>query len=64
MNGFKLRVLMNEKNLSSRTLADKLGISYNRLNRKLDGEAEFTANEINLLGNELGRREVGFIFFN
>ena len=63
MSLIEMRVLMYKRKISTKQLAGMLGISYIRMSRKLDGDAEFTSNEIESLADILGKREVAFIFF-
>lgn len=44
--GSRLKALMTIRNIKRKDLAMKLGISYNTLTKKLNGQREFTINEI------------------
>lgn len=44
--GKKVKALMIIKNIKRSELAEKLGITYNTLTRKLNGREEFYINEI------------------
>lgn len=44
--GKKIKALMTVRNVKRSDLAKELGVSYNTLTKKLNGEREFSINEI------------------
>lgn len=64
--GNRLKILMEKKQIKRTYLAKKIGISYNTLTKKLNGQREFSAIEINKLKNllELDEKLSANIFFN
>lgn len=44
--GKRLKILMTQKKIKRSNLAKKMGISYNTLTKKLNGQIEFSAIEI------------------
>lgn len=44
--GKKIKALMTVRNMKRSELAEKLGISYNTLTKKLNGKREFSINEV------------------
>jgi len=53
MNSNELRVEMIRNNLSTQKIAERIGISKSAMNRKLNGESEFTQGEIVKISHEL-----------
>lgn len=64
--GNRLKILMQENEIKRSYLAKKLGISYNTLTKKLNGQREFSAIEIAKLRYflELDEKMSVNIFFN
>lgn len=64
--GNRLKILMKRKQIKRIYLAKKIGISYNTLTKKLNGQSEFSAIEINKLKTilELDEKLSANIFFN
>ncbi len=46
MIGNRLKALMTMRNIKRKDFAEQLGISYNTLTKKLNGQREFNINEI------------------
>lgn len=44
--GERIKIFMKIKKIKRTTLAKKLGISYNTMTKKLNGQREFTLDEI------------------
>ena len=61
-----LKLLMKNKDIKRSYLAKKIGISYNTLTKKLNGQAEFSALEISKIKKylELDDKLSANIFFN
>lgn len=53
MNSNELRVELIRNNMSTQTIADRIGISKSAMLRKLNGSSEFTQGEIVKLSREL-----------
>ena len=64
--GKRLKILMEKKEIKRSYLAKKIGISYNTLTKKLNGQREFSAIEINQLKNllDLDEKLSANLFFN
>lgn len=64
--GKRLKILMLTKQIKRSYLAKKMGISYNTLSRKLNGQKEFSAIEISKIKTclELDDELSVNIFFN
>lgn len=64
--GSRLKALMTIRNIKRKDLAVKLSISYNTLTKKLNGQREFTINEILKIKEifELDADLCSNIFFN
>lgn len=64
--GNRLKAIMEKRQIKRSYLAKKMGISYNTLTKKLNGQKEFSAIEINKLKNilELDEKLSANIFFN
>lgn len=64
MNIYLLKGKMAEKDVSQRTLADKIGISQNSLSRKMHGKREFRLSEVISICKVLEINNPKEIFFN
>lgn len=64
--GNRLKILMGKKQIKRSYLAKKIGISYNTLTKKLNGQREFSAIEIVKIKSflELDEEMSANIFFN
>ena len=64
--GNRLKTIMEKRQIKRSYLAKKMGISYNTLTKKLNGQKEFSAIEINKIKNalELDEKLSANIFFN
>lgn len=64
--GNRLKILMLRKQIKRSYLAKKIGISYNTLTKKLNGQREFSAIEISKIKSclELDDELSANIFFN
>ena len=64
--GNRIKILMIKKQIKRSDLAKKIGISYNTLTKKLNGQREFSAIEINQLKNllDLDEKLSANVFFN
>ena len=64
--GNRLKKLMEKKQIKRSYLAKKMGISYNTLTRKLNGQREFSAIEISKIKSclQLDDELSANIFFN
>lgn len=64
--GNRLKALTTMKNIKRKDFAEKLGISYNTLTKKLNGQREFNINEILMIKQilELDVDLCANIFFN
>lgn len=51
--GERIKIFMKIKKIKRTTLAKKLGISYNTMTKKLNGQREFTLDEILKIKNIL-----------
>lgn len=63
MNYNKLKGMMREKNYSQKRLAEKLGISEQSLNSKLNGKTQFLILEVIIIINILRIENPSLIFF-
>lgn len=66
MDTSKLLALIDKSGLKKKKIADSLGVSYPALQRKLSGEVEFKASEINALKDLLhitSPEEFNAVFF-
>ena len=64
--GNRLKILMKNKQIKRSYMAKKIGISYNTLTKKLNGQTEFSAIEIAKIKSflELDEKLSANIFFN
>ena len=64
--GNRLKILMLKKQIKRSYLAKKMGVSYNTLTRKLNGQREFSAIEISKIKEllDLDDKLSANIFFN
>lgn len=64
--GSRLKILMQNKQIKRSYMAKKIGISYNTLTKKLNGQTEFSAIEIARIKNflKLDQELSANIFFN
>lgn len=64
--GKRVKILMTKKQIKRSYLAKKMGISYNTLTKKINGEAEFSALEITKIKSLLNLDDElsANIFFN
>lgn len=64
--GNRLKALMTIRNIKRSYLAKELGISYNTLTKKLNGQREFDLNEIWKIKEvlELDQKLCADVFFN
>ena len=64
--GNRLKILMEKKQVKRSFLAKKMGISYNTLTKKLNGQREFSAMDISKIKAclELDEKLSANIFFN
>lgn len=64
--GNRVKELMKIKGAKRKDVADKLGVSYNTITKKLSGQREFSLNEIIILREmfDLDTNLCGNIFFN
>lgn len=64
--GNRIKSLMAIRNIDISYLAEKLGISHNKLTKKLNGQKEFNVNELWIIKEvlELDQKLCEEIFFN
>ncbi len=62
----ELKKLINDRKIPEETLSQLLGINYDVLDKKLNGETEFTLWEIKCISQifSLKKRQIMHIFFN
>ncbi len=63
VNTKKIKALLIEKDYSRAEISNILGISTNSFSRKINNKSQFTLNEVFLLKNTLGIKDIEKVFF-